>query len=187
MTKRLKILLAILPFSLIAQNDTLNQLVKGKKNGTWQVYLDSTLNQVDVVDSAFFIAFENYDLGDCIFKYYNKQDRMDADSVTFSSNWPTKGSPQVLSGVFEWYTRDGKIINHEEYKNGWPRYWKSYIYYKNEPQKCGINEVMDWSKQYNNMKGTYYYVVYWDSEIHLHGWFRKGKRGWRIYEEKKRG
>lgn len=185
MTKILIIILSFLPYSLNAQNDTINQFVKGRKNGTWKVYLDSSLNKVDIIDSAFFIAFEAYDLGDCIFKYYDKRDRIDADSVSYSLNWPIKGSPQVLTGVFDWYTGDGRIISHEEYKDGWPWYWKSYIYYKNEPKKCGINEVFDWSKQYNFIRGTYYYAVYWDSKIHIHGWFRKGKRGWRIYEEKK--
>lgn len=185
MTKILIILLFFFPYILKSQNDTINQFVKGKKNGTWKVYLDSSLNKVDIIDSAFFIAFESYDFGDCIFKYNNNQNRIDADSISYSLNWPKKGSPQLLSGVFKFYTNDGRIISHEEYKNGLPWYWKSFIYYKSEPKKCGINEVFDWSKQYNGIKGTYYYVVYWDSEIHIHGWFRKGKRGWRIHEEKK--
>lgn len=183
MFEKVVFLFAFIPFWLNAQNEPLNQLVKGKKNGTWQVYLDSTLNRVENSDAAFFFAYEAYDMGETIFQFH-KHSSVEADSVTYSLSWPTKGSPQLLNGVFEWYSSDGNISQHEAYMNGWPWYWKSFIYYKNEPQRCGINEVMDWSKPYNNCKGTFYYVVYWDNEIHLQGWFRKGKRGWRVYEEK---
>jgi hypothetical protein len=166
-----------------AQNDTLNQFVKHKKDGVWKVYLDSSLNRVENIDSAFFIAFESYDLGEQIFKYY-KHSSSDADSVSYNLDWPSKGSPQVISGVFEWYFNDGRIIEHEEYMNGWPWYWKSFTYYKNDPQKCGINEILDWSKQYNNVEGTYYYEVLWDKKVYEYGWFRKGKKGWKVYKEK---
>lgn len=182
MTKTL-IILFCFPFFCIAQNDTLNHFVKGKKDGIWKVYLDSSLNLVDNIESALFIAFEAYDNGKRIFKYYKNRNK-DADSVTYNLNWPTKGSPQIISGVFEWFTKDGRIIEHEEYKNGWPWYWKSYIYHKKNPQKCGLNEVLDWSKRYNGIFGTYYYEEYWDGELHFYGWFRKVKRTWRVYVEK---
>lgn len=182
MTKTLIILFCI-PLLCRAQNDTINQLVKGKENGIWKVYLDSSLNLVDNIDSAFFIAFEAYDKGDRIFKHYKNRNK-DADSVSYNSNWPTKGNPQVLSGVFEWFYKDGRVLEHEEYKNGWPWYWKSYIYYNNNPQKCGMNEVLDWSKLYNGIFGTYYYEEFHDDKLYIHGWFKKGKRGWRVYKEK---
>jgi hypothetical protein len=182
MTKTLIILLLIPIFST-AQNDTINKWVNGKKDGVWKVYLDSALNRVDHIDSAFFYAFEAYDDGDRIFKHYKDRNK-DADSISYSLSWPTKGSPQLLSGIFEWFTNDGRILEHEEYKNGWPWYWKSYHYYAKNPQKCGFNEILDWSKKYNDISGTYYYEELWDNKVHIHGWFRKGKKGWRVYKTK---
>lgn len=183
--KKTLIILFIFPLFGISQNDTINQYVDAKKNGIWKVYLDSSLNLVDDTNSAFFIAFEAYDLGDRIFKYY-QHPFIDADSISYNLEWPIKGKPQILTGVFEWYTIDGRIRGHEEYKNGWPWYMKTYQYYKKNPQKCGMNEILDWSKTYNGIFGTYYYEDYWDDELHIQGWFRKGKRGWRVYKVKKK-
>ncbi|MES2588669.1 MAG: hypothetical protein V4622_06790 [Bacteroidota bacterium] len=182
----IKTLITILLFPLIciSQNDTLNKYLNGKKNGTWMVYLDRKLNPIEDSSFAFFIAYENYDLGDRIFKYY-KHPFKDVDSVMHSEEWPVQGKPQILSGIFKWYSTDGKILGHEEYRDGLPWYMKTYQYYNKKPQKCGFNEVLDWSKNYNGIFGTYYYEEYWDEKLDFYGWFRKGKRGWRVYKEKK--
>lgn len=174
----------LFPLVCFSQKDTLNQYLNGKKNGFWKVYLYSSLNPTKDEGVAFFIAYENYDIGDRIFKYY-KNHFNDADSVTYNLEWPLKGKPQILSGVFKWYTADGRILGHQEYNNGSPCYMKSYSYYKKNPQKIGFTEILDWSKLYNGISGTFYYEEYWDDELGSHGWFRKGKRGWKVYLEKK--
>lgn len=182
--KKALFILLLLPIFCFSQNDTINQYVNGKKNGVWKVYLDSLLNPVKDESSAFFIAYEAYDFGDRIFKCY-KRDEVGADSLFYNNEWPIKGNPQVLDGFFEWKTNDGRILAQEEYKNGWPWYWKLIQYYKKYPQKIGMIEILDWSKKYNGIFGTYYYEDYFDTELHCHGWFRKGKKGWRVYKEKK--
>lgn len=168
-----------------AQADSLYNKIddKGEKNGVWIVYLDSLLNPIDSTGS-FFYAYEIYDNGKRVFKHY-KDHNSDADSILYNLDYPEKGNPILLDGTFKWFTADGRILEHEEYSAGWPVYWKSYQYYAKDPNKCGFNEVLDWSKKYKGIEGTYYYEELWDGEVKLEGWFRKGKRGWRVYKIKK--
>lgn len=168
----------------IAQVDSLTNQYdeQGEKNGMWIVYLDSLLNPTDS-SSSFFYAFEAYDHGHQIFKHYGKKN-YDADSIWYSSNYPKKGHPVILDGTFQWFTADGRILSHEEYTAGRPLYHKSYQYYAKDPGKCGFNEILDWRKRYQNIEGTFYYYELWDGEIKRKGWYRKGKRGWRVYKIK---
>ena len=130
MKKVLVILLLLIPFTFFAQSDSLNQYnTSGKKNSIWQIYLNSLLFEIQVKSKAFFIAFESYDNDKSVFKHYENRNN-DADSMSYSGVWPKKGSPQLLTGVFEWFLSDGRISNHEEYRNGWPWYFKSYAYSK---------------------------------------------------------
>jgi|TARA_R110000737_G_scaffold157205_1_gene185726 hypothetical protein len=175
---------SLFPLVCFSQNDTLNQSINKKKNGFWKVYLDSSLNQVKDESAAFFVAYEQYDMNDKIFKYY-KNPFSKEDSVSYNLKWPKKGKPQILTGEFYWYTLDGRTLGHQEYINGNPWYMSSFSYYKKDPQKCGHKEILDWSKPHNGISGTFYYAEYWDDEIDRYGWFRKGKRGWRVYLEKK--
>ncbi|MCJ8288346.1 MAG: hypothetical protein HRT58_03365 [Crocinitomicaceae bacterium] len=180
----ISILLCVLSYSCIAQNDSINQHnLKGKKHGVWIVYLDSLLSPVDSIYQAYFTGYESYDNGDRIFKYYEGQNS-DADSVSYNFVRPVKGSPELINGVFKWFTSDGRILEHEEYENGWPKYYKSYQYYAKDIQKCGFNEVLDWTKKYNGIEGSYYYEELLGDKVAMTGWFRKGKRGWRVYKIK---
>lgn len=171
--------------SLYGQTDTLNQLNdKGKKDGTWEVFLDKWLNPVQSKDSAYFIAYELYDNGERIFKH-DKNQNADADSISYNKTWPTKGKPELLDGIFEWFSKDGRILVHEEFKNGWPWLYNFYYYELRNKSHLAGNEILDWSKKYNDINGTYFYE--WKSTetvFYRSGWYRKGKRGWRVYEEK---
>lgn len=173
-----------LTFCSFTQEDSLNQF-KGnrKKDGLWKVYLDQYLNPVDSIQKAYFYAFERYDNGQVVFKFY-KEKYLSNDSVAHTQQFSELGNPIILDGKIEWFESDGKIMKQFEFKNGFPVYYKSYQYYANNPTKCGYNEIRDWSKKYNDLAGSYYYEAFWDGKLLVVGWFKKDKKKWKLMKEK---
>ncbi len=167
-----------------AQKDTLNRFSEnGKKEGIWKVYLDQYLNPVDSVQKAYFYAFERYDQGQIVFKFYKEKYTLN-DSIAYSQPLSELGNPIVLNGTYKWFEPNGQIMKQYEFKNGFPMYYKSYQYYANDPKKCGYNEIRDWSKKYNDLAGSYYYEAFWDGKLLVVGWFKKDKKKWKLMKEK---
>lgn len=170
---------------LCGQADTLNKLnPSGQKTGYWKVYLNENADPVDNVSSAFFYGIELYDNGERVFKF-NKHEWTDAK---FDGTFSTKGKPEAINGTFKWYSNKGYLLISETYKNGHPLYIKSYHVLKDKSDTLSILfEDLDFTKRYNNIPGTYYYREHdgFDKGFFREYWFRKGKKGWRVYKIKK--
>jgi hypothetical protein len=179
------ILLLVFSFTLVssttsAQNDTLNCFnANNKKHAYWVQYLDSKLNPTNK-ENAHYYGYELYDDGERVFKYFKKKWLRDQE-LRYTGAKTTKGKPILLSGTFKWYNSAGVIINEEIYKAGRPYFIRSY-----HNSKEGVNtfsEVLYFDKTYNNIEGTYYYEELRDGDQLINAyWFRKGKRGWRVYK-----
>ena len=179
------ILLASFNF-LVGQTDTLNKLTpSGKKNGYWKVYLNNTADPVDSIEKAFFYGIELYDNGVPVFKY-NKHGWSNY-KLKFDGPTPIKGTPELLNGTFKWYNSKGFLQIAETYKNGQPVYIRSYHVLENKADSIDhLFEDLDFTIKYNNIAGTYYYREHalFDNTFTEY-WFRKGKKGWRVYKIKK--
>lgn len=187
-----KILLFITGFSLllgqnsIAQNDTLNKFTpKGKKTGYWKVLLNNNVDPVDSLKDACFFGIELWDNGESVFTHYKKKgpnSKMKYDGVM-----PEKGNPKLIDGTFKWFNSKGFLETEETYKDGKPVYIKSYHVSKNKTDSTNeLFEDLDFTILYNNIPGTYYYKEHdFSTNTYKEYWFRKGRRGWRIYKIKK--
>ncbi len=165
--------------SVKAKKDTLNKYNSKKlKNGYWKVFLDDKVNPTDSLKNAYFYGFELWDNGEYVFKYFNKNWKY--SKVVFEGALPEKGKPEPINGKFKWYDSDSVLINEEEYKNGHPFFIKSY-----KKLKDGTThpfEVLYFDKKLNNIPGTYYYEEYYAKGTAFDKyWYRKGKKGWRVY------
>ncbi len=181
MTKWLTILILTTLFSssLNGQGDTLNKSdINGKKNGFWIAYLDAHLNPTDS-PTSYFKAFEYYDHGYRVFGF-KKRKWHSQDSITYNMDFPKKGKPILIAGLFEWYSRGSKNpYCTEEYLNGHPIIYKSF-YIGPEKGKSCLFEFVDFTRRYNNIPGTNYAEIHnqYDSEFKKF-WYYKAKRHWR--------
>lgn len=168
----------------IAQSDTLNRFnVENKKDGYWKVLLDKKADRVTGISDAYFYGIELWDNGERVFEYSKHHWE---DKLVFDGVMPVKGQPVFLTGTFKSFDKKGRLMCEETYENGFPVSIKSYMRSSDKKDNSTyLFEYLDFSKKYNNIPGTYYY------EEHFYGpdriyryWFRKGNKGWRVYEIK---
>lgn len=169
---------------LRGQADTLNKLTSsGQKTGYWKVYLNENADPVDNISNACFYGIELYDNGERVFKFNTHA----WTGAKFDGTFPAKGKPEAINGTFKWYDNKGFLQVSETYKNGQPLYIKSYHVLNNKTDNIDhVFEDCDFTIKYNNIPGTYYYrehALFTDTFTEY--WFRKGKKGWRVYKIKK--
>lgn len=182
----LKLVFLLFTFQLYShrsngQTVTLNKYnSREKKDGYWKVFLDDKLNPADSLNSYFF-GFELWDNGKDVFKYHKHQ--WSFSKITSDKTLPEKGKPQAINGTFKWYSENGRLLNAEIYNEGHPFFIKSYVYENDNIKTPSFNEVLYFDKKYKDIPGTFYYEEYGRNGL-LNGryWFRKGERGWRVYE-----
>jgi hypothetical protein len=171
---------------LVGQTDTLNKFTdKGKKTGYWKVLLNDNANPVDSIASAFFYGLELYDNGERVFKFHKHE--WTGGKMKFDGVVPTKGKPEAINGTFKWFDNKGFLQILETYKDGQPLYIKSYHVLNNKTDTIDhLFEDLDFTVKYDNIPGTYYYREHalYDGTCREY-WFRKGKKGWRVYKIKK--
>lgn len=165
-----------------AQTDSLNHRdSKGKKDGYWTVYLNEKLDPVDSISQASYIGYELYVNGDDVFSYHLH--RWSFSYMSYETPPPKKGNPEILNGTFKWYDNKGLLRNEEIYKNGHPFFIKSYNWDSENPSISVFNEVLYFDKLLDGIRGTYYYEEYgYNNKLIGKYWFKKGKRGWRVYK-----
>lgn len=180
------ITLLLISFStLLVGQDTLNQLnSKGKKTGYWKVLLNDKVDPVDSLKDAYFYGIELWDNGVDVFKFH-KHGSWASEKMVFSGKFPQKGNPVLIDGTFKWFDDKALITSEEIYKNGKPFFIKSYSWDKEDPKISFFNEVLYFDRLLDNIPGTYYYEEYgYGGELKQKYWFRKGRRGWRVYKIK---
>jgi hypothetical protein len=165
----------------IAQSDTLNKLnSKGKKTGYWKVLLNDRADPVDSLSDAYFYGIEQWDNGEKVFRFFK---HFDFPKVVYDGILPEKGKPRLIDGTFKWYDSKGLLRNEEIYKNGHPFFIKSYNWENENTMISLFNEVLYFDRKFENIPGTYYYEEYgYNGRLIGSWWFRKGKRGWRVYK-----
>ncbi|MCC6372192.1 MAG: hypothetical protein IT236_14405 [Bacteroidia bacterium] len=169
---------------LLGQTDTLNKLsTSGKKNGYWKVFLDEHADPVESIEKACFYGIELYDNGEHVQKYYKH--KVSGLTMKFDGVLPPKGKPELINGTFTWFDNKGFLQSLETYKNGQPLYIKSYHVLKNKTDTINHPfEDLDFTIKFNNIAGTFYYREHHLDSTFTEYWFRKGKRGWRVYKIK---
>lgn len=168
-----------------AQTDTLNKLTsKGKKNGYWKVLLNDKADPVDSLKDSYFYCIELWDNGEDVFNY--EKHKWTFSKMTFDGTLPEKRNPKLIEGTFKWFDNKGFLQISETYKNGQPLYIKSYHVLNNKSDTINhVFEDCDFTIKYNNIPGTYYYREHsFVTGTYTEYWFRKGKKGWRVYKIK---
>jgi len=185
MKQNLVVFFLCITLNVLSQGDTLNRFnQKGKKDGLWKVYLNQYLKPVDAIENAYFQAYERYDNGQIVFKFYSDKYDWKKFSFKYSQPLPKIGYPEVLNGSVGCYEPNGEIMYQYDFKNGLPVHYKYFSYYANNPKICGFYEVHDWSKKYNDLDGSYYYEAFWDGKLVVVGWFLKDKKKWKLKTKK---
>jgi hypothetical protein len=168
---------------ICAQADTLNKLnTRGKKTGYWKVLLNENADPVDSLKDACFYGIELWDGGEYVFSYFKHPKYA---KLIFEGALPEKGDPQLIEGTFKWYDSRGYLANEEVFKNGRPFFYKSYNWDKENPAISTFNEVLYFDRLLDGTPGTYYYEeLGYGGRLAGKYWYKKGKRGWRVYRIK---
>lgn len=170
---RLTLLLLIVSAFSFGQKDE-----NGKKHGHIKQYVDSILCPVDSSDAVFY-GFEYFDHGKGLFEFRcSKQQRslqVRYEDVTASP------SPSAIDGKVKFIDDTETLVEEHIYKEGHPTYLKLYNY--------GVDKSYYWTETfyfdslYENTPGTYFYESEnSNGDLVSQGWFRKGPKGWQVYE-----
>ncbi|MCD6066926.1 MAG: hypothetical protein K0S33_1752 [Bacteroidetes bacterium] len=185
MHKRINVLLSfiILVNALVAQisNDSANKYNDNhKKNGLWEVYLNEFTNPTGK-DKAIFIGYELYDNGECVYPFTKY--KVKKYTVVFEGKKGTTSAPVLLNGNIKFLYPSGKVAYEGQYRNGRPVYLNAFNYDKQG--NCTMKELLDFANTYNNIDGTFYYQYFGPgNKLYKRGYYRKGDKGWRVYDDK---
>lgn len=160
MDLKLRTTLALTIFNIGAtssQNDTLNQYnAKGKKDGYWRVYFDKHLQKVDS-SKAFYYGFDLYVDGANRTEIFSMK-RIDTARIEHANRLTTKsGTLTFLDGDFVYYSKNGKNKFIDTYKQGCVQTMSVYNIDSNNPISDCRTEHLDFTKKYNNQRGSFYY------------------------------
>lgn len=176
------VLLILITANVYSQSDTINKTTpKGKKNGYWLVYLDSSLNVTRYKERAVFYGFDYYENGRkiCPLQNLNRKNKNSIDPILKKQI----GNPVLLNGEFKFYYKDGTVEFEDVYINGLPNTKTAYRW--SPDGKLITKEVADYKKQYKNQTGSCYYESI-DSSNTVKDWFwyGKGENGKWEYQKK---
>jgi hypothetical protein len=174
-----------------SQPDTLNRLnAKKRPYGYWVQYLDRNLNPT-TASGAMYKGYELFDDGQVVYEF--KKDKWVKESkIRPPEPVPVAGQPEWLNGTFRWFSPADSIpLIVREFKNGLPVY-EIYNYHVRvrDTTFVGTSEFVDYTRQYNNIPGTYYYEERRNTKLHpgnaviSRAWFRKEKDKWKFYKIK---
>jgi hypothetical protein len=170
-----------------AQYDSLNKLdSKGRKQGYWLCYLNDKFTPTDS-SKAVYVGFDLYNNDQNLTKIgrlWGTKDLIFIDSVVHSSI--TINRFKVLNGKVLAYNKENLLIREDIYDSGHPVKFIAYCDYKKHPEDLGkITEITDFTKLYNNIRGTYYYEFRGCGYDYVKKcWFRKGNRKWKLFRIK---
>jgi hypothetical protein len=164
---------------VFGQQDSCNKLnAEGKKIGYWKVFLNENALPTDSSNS-FFWGYQYYDNGNLTFDvFYKEKKRFKTESINFEGETTTKGNPKAISGIVikSYYKKDKKIVLSEyKYVNGYPELFREYL----SGRLCLI---IDFTKKYNNLNGTFYLTDYSNKHKTTCFWYRKLSDKWQSVE-----
>lgn len=162
-----------------SQNDTLNQVnPSGKKTGYWKQFLDQNLSPVDSIESYYY-GYEFYDAGHPVFRYTKNWWLKDSRLISMGTA-SKKGHPALLEGTFKWFgSTDSLPFSVEIYKNGYPV--ALYAYHYCPEHAWHANEFVDFTRQYNNTRGSFYFEDEKSGKMEKY-WMRKDNDKWKKYK-----
>jgi hypothetical protein len=176
------LIVTLLLFSIngFSQKDSLNNLNNnGKKNGVWKVYLDNSINPTDSSESYFY-AYELWDNGKKVFKHYKHPNRLKVQYLEINIE---QGKPILLNGTFHFYTKKGSLYSKEVYMNGKPLFIRSFLKEDNPLIISKGAEFLFFDKMLDEKPGTFYYEERNSKGVIFYkGWFKIGKKGWKVYK-----
>ncbi len=157
--------------------DTINKKnSKGNKDGIWIQYLDSLINPVDQSKAKYYryIRYHDGKINSSFVKGHSKENKL-----TYSEVRPALKEPLPLNGLYT-YTESRKTINgkikttrkEDVYDNGYPVTFKVFSDER-------LFEMVDFTRLYKGIRGTYYYEFGFDKRIKQY--YREGPDGWKMY------
>jgi hypothetical protein len=164
----------------LGQNDTLNKInTKGKKQGYWICHLDDKFKITDSTKGVY-VGFDLYDNGQNLTRIGY---RSNAYLTIMDSIIPVKhkiGRYKLLNGKVFFYSKANDMVMEEIFSQGHPV--KYVAYYDSPPCVGKISEIADFTRLYNNTKGSYYYEIRsCRSDDIKKIWYRKGSKKWKAY------
>jgi hypothetical protein len=172
--------------NVTGQTDTLNKFnSKGKKDGYWLQYLDFNLLPTDSLNS-YYKGFELYDNGKALYQFKEVKGLKKTKLTTSMKS--VKGFPVLIDGFFKWeYPTDSIPAITKEFKNGHPTIAKYYYPIKlRDTLFNGSMEIVDYTKRYNGIRGSYYYEcqrntkVFMGPERYRKRWYYKKRNKWKL-------
>lgn len=153
-------LISFLGFSQLNQLDE-----KGKKHGTWKVYLDQNWKEVKDTNEAVYTRFTHYENGYETTKTGNRSDAI-------LKNQPKNGK-ELLNGEYKWTDKMGNVKYVDVFDKG---NYVSFTHFKDGKKV----EETEYSMQWKNEPNTYRMSVIKDDKTEYY-WMRKGPKGWMGY------
>ncbi len=179
------IILFLFSISSIAfgQQDSCNKFnAQGKKNGYWKYFFDENVFPTDSINASFWaylymdngkFAFDYSRNGYGVKKHKNQYTYFDGEKMI-------KGSPRAIFGTLRisYHKKDSSVLLCEyTFVNGcYPKVFREY-------DNGQLQVLMDFTKKYNNMNGTFYFTDYFTNLIKNKRkttcyWFRKENDKW---------
>jgi len=157
--KNLPLVIAgLLSLNLSGQETTLNRLdANGKKTGYWIEYLDEKIVPTDSAN-AYYKSFQFYDAGELPFDLFPKLKKEVNYEIKIENRAQIKGSPFVLQGFAEWYSRNPKskdfyVYTKVDFNDGYPVRIEETFFAYNDTNSFFI---YDFTKRYQGTEGTFF-------------------------------
>jgi hypothetical protein len=122
------------------------------KAGLWKVFLDEKFKIISDSSKAFYYGYETYDNGNSLYPLVQFKKGI------ITSLKSEVGKPIPLNGALIIQYKNGKVSTEANYSNGFPTIWYGYRWDKTG--RCTMKESLDYSKQYKNQPGSFYYEKY---------------------------
>lgn len=181
--KVLYICILFFQISSYAQKDTLNKVnEKGKKTGYWTCFLNQNF---EIVDSSkgVYLGFDFYDNGNNLTGIAKAIQKKKNEKVIDS----------IARVLFDYNSKkyfllDGKVLicNKDNILLSTCNFSKGHIirlcsYHTFSSCKSVIKENLDFTRRYNNQKGSFYWEFnFCDGTVYKY-WFRKGNKRWKSF------
>ena len=135
--------------------------------------------------NSFFWGYEFYIDGELNINSFSKHSLAKRKFI-FEGVLSTKGNPIPIDGILKEFLITEKdeqiLLLKNSYKNGFPQIYIEYFFGEND-----IWHVIDFTKKYNNLEGSFFFTDYYSyyfttkkRKKTTYWWYRKVNKKWKI-------
>jgi hypothetical protein len=136
-------------------------------------FYDEKLRAVKDRKSARFAFCEYYDNGQAVFRFRKRSRRFE---VTTRNEQDSCG---LFTGKISFYNSRRQLIYEEHFASGRPLLFKAFEW---KDTACVMEELIDYRQNTGPGDWTFVYRQYCGNTLKESAYFRKGPRGWGLYE-----